>query len=77
MVREWGDVIGFAHHETAIKKDTNGFTTRARGISTGRRLLRVVETPACVAKNRYGMQDTIDLSWSSLMQAMVPVAAAA
>lgn len=77
MVREWADVIGFAHHETAIKKENNGFSTRTRGISTGRRLLRVVETPACVAKNRYGMPDTVPLEWNALVTAMNPAAAAA
>lgn len=77
MVREWADVIGFAHHETAIKKDTNGFQTRARGVSTGRRMLRVAETPACVAKNRYSLPDVIPLSWDALMQAMTPAAQAA
>lgn len=77
MVREWGDIIGFAHHETAIKKDTNGFSTRARGVATGRRMLRVVETPACVAKNRYTLPDVLPLSWDALMGAMTPAAAAA
>lgn len=77
MVREWADIIGFAHHETAIKKENNGFTTRARGIGTGRRLLRVVETPACVAKNRYCLPETIGLSWGELMTAMNPAAQAA
>lgn len=77
MVREWADIIGFAHHETAIKKDNNGFTTRARGVGTGRRLLRVVETPACVAKNRYSLPDVLPLSWDSLLSAMNPAAQAA
>jgi hypothetical protein len=77
MVREWADVIGFAHHETAIKKDSNGFTTRARGVSTGRRMLRVAETPACVAKNRYSLPDVLPLSWDALMGAMTPAAQAA
>lgn len=77
MVREWADIIGFAHHETAIKKDSNGFTTRARGVATGRRLLRVVETPACVAKNRYSLPEVIPLSWDALLGAMTPAAEAA
>jgi hypothetical protein len=77
FVREWGDIIGFAHHETAIKKETNGFSTRARGVSTGRRLLRVVETPACVAKNRYALPDVLPLEWNALVQAMAPQKAAA
>lgn len=76
LVREWADVIGFAHHETSIRKETVGFQQRARGVATGRRLLRVVETPACVAKNRYTMPDTIELSWSALMAAMAKQPAA-
>lgn len=77
LVREWADIIGFAHHETAIKKESNGFSTRARGVGTGRRLLRVIETPACVAKNRYGLPDVIPLKWDSLVGAMNPAAQAA
>lgn len=77
LVREWADIIGFAHHETAIKKDSNGFSTRARGVSTGRRLLRVAEIPACVAKNRYSLPDVLPLSWDALVGAMAPQAAAA
>lgn len=77
LVREWADVIGWAHHEAVIKKENNGFQTRVRGVGTGRRLLRVVETPACIAKNRYAMPDVIDLSWSSLIAAMNPAAQAA
>lgn len=74
---EWADIVGFAHHETAIKKDSTGFTTRARGVATGRRMLRVAETPACVAKNRYALPDLIPLSWPALMEAMAPAAPAA
>jgi len=77
LVREWADVIAFAHHETAIKKETNGFSTRARGVATGRRLMRLVETPACVAKNRYGLPDVLPLSWQALMDGMAPAAQAA
>lgn len=77
MVREWADIIGFAHHEAAIKKDSNGFTTRARGIATGRRMLRVVETPACVAKNRYSLPDVLPLDWNALVSAMAPAQSAA
>ncbi|KAF1711088.1 oxidoreductase [Pseudoxanthomonas kalamensis DSM 18571] len=72
LVREWADIIGWAHHETAIKKENMGFQTRARGVATGRRLLRVAETPACVAKNRYSLPGVIPLEWGALMQAMQP-----
>lgn len=73
LVQEWADIIGFAQIETAIKKEQAGFgNSRARGIATGRRVLNVAGKPSCVAKNRYGMPDTIDLTWSALMEALAP-----
>lgn len=77
LVVEYADVVGFAHHEAAIKKETNGFNTRTRGVATGRRLLRVVETPSCVAKNRYALPEVLPLSWDALVTAMAPPVAQA
>lgn len=74
---EWADIIGFAQEEVAIKKESNGFNTRARGIGTGRRVLHTNAKPSFIAGNRYGMPDTIELSWNALMGAMAPVAQAA
>ena len=71
LVQEWADVIGFAQFETTIKKTESGFgAVKTRGIGTGRRLLHVVEKPAYVAKNRYGMDDTIPLDWTALVTAI-------
>lgn len=67
---EWADIIGFAQEETAIKKESTGFNTRSRGVSTGRRVLHVNAKPSFIAGNRYGMPNTIDLTWSALMEAM-------
>ena len=68
LVQEWADVIGFAQFETTVKKTDTGFgATRTRGIGTGRRLLHVVEKPAYVAKNRYGLPDTLPLDWNALV----------
>ena len=39
----------------------------AVSIGTGRRLLHVVEKPAYVAKNRYGLPDTLPLDWNALV----------
>ena len=75
---EWADIIGFAQEEMAIKKEKDGFNNmRARGIGTGRRVLHVNSKPSFIAGNRYGLPDTIDLSWNALMGAMNPVAQAA
>jgi hypothetical protein len=57
LVVEWADVVGFAQIETAIKKESTGFSNRTRGVATGRRVLRVSETPAYLAKNRYALPD--------------------
>jgi len=76
IVHEWADIVGFAQFETIVHKDkvAGGFSKdgRARGVATGRRLLRVVEKPAYVAKNRYGMPDTIPLDWNALVAALTP-----
>jgi hypothetical protein len=74
---EWADIIGFAQEEVAIKKESTGFATRSRGIGTGRRVLHVNAKPSFIAGNRYGMPDTLDLSWDALMGAMNPAAQAA
>lgn len=77
LVVEWADAILFAQEETAIKKENNGFNTRARGISTGRRILHTNAKPSFIAGNRYGLPDVIDLSWSALVAAMGQPAAVA
>ena len=71
LVQESCDLVLFAKHKVMVKKEDTGFgNTRARGISTGKRVLCTVETPAYVAKNRFGLPDEIDLSWGALTTAM-------
>lgn len=78
LIQEWADIIGFANFEAVVTKDKGGFNKeRARGVGTGRRLLHLTEKPSHVAKNRYGMPDAVPLSWSALVGAMQPAAAAA
>jgi hypothetical protein len=78
LIVEWADIIGFAQEEIAIKKEKlAGDNVRTRGVSTGRRVMHTNAKPSFIAGNRYNLPDTIDLSWSALMQAMAPVAKAA
>lgn len=77
LVKEWSDIVGHAHLETTIKKEAQGFSTRARGIATGRRMLRVAGSASASAKNRYGLPDVLPLSWEALMGAMAPAQAQA
>ncbi|MEO7917716.1 MAG: ATP-binding protein [Dokdonella sp.] len=73
LVVEWADIVGLAQTETAIKKEAQGFKDRVRGIATGRRVLRVNESPAYVAKNRFGLPDPLPLDWAALVQAISTV----
>jgi hypothetical protein len=71
LLYERCDIIGFANWRTLITKDDVGFNKKqARGIGTGERLLHLVEKPAYIAKNRYGLPETIPLSWQSFSEAL-------
>jgi hypothetical protein len=77
LIVEWSDAILFVQEETTIKKESNGFNNRARGISTGRRIMNCNAKPSFIAGNRYSLPDVLPLSWEALMQAMLPAAQAA
>ena len=71
LVREWCDAVLFANYRTIVKKDDVGFNkTVSRGISTGERLLFTSERPAYMAKNRYGLPESIPLSWEAFESAI-------
>jgi hypothetical protein len=71
LVREWCDAVLFANYKTVVKHDDVGFNkTVNRGISTGERLLYCTERPAYMAKNRYGLPDSIPLSWEAFETAI-------
>jgi hypothetical protein len=67
VLQEWADVIAFAAFKVIVKKSDKGFNqTSNRGITTGDRLLHMVETPAYVAKNRYNSPEEIPMSFEEL-----------
>ena len=71
LVREWADAVLFANYRTVVKKSEVGFNKEvARGITTGERLLYTTEKPAYQAKNRYGLPDSLPLSWDALSNAI-------
>lgn len=73
LLREWCDAVLFANYRTVIRKAEVGFNKEvARGISTGERLLYTAETPAYMAKNRYGLPASLPLDWQALAQAIAP-----
>lgn len=71
VVQEWADVVGFASDEVSVRKTDVGFNKEARrAVAKGERKLFVSRTPAFDAKNRYGMPDSIPLSWSAFADAI-------
>lgn len=71
LLYERADIIGFANWRTHVVKAEVGFNQRvARGVGTGERLLHLVEKPAYIAKNRYGLIETLPLSWQAFADAM-------
>lgn len=73
LLQEWVDVLAFAGFRVLIKKDDAGFGNKTnRGITTGERLLHLIENPAFVAKNRYACPDTIAMTYETLTN-VVPV----
>lgn len=71
---EWADAIGFAVYEKNIRTADKVFNNERKIAQpvkgdepgdSGRRILRFSETPACKAKNRYGITSPIDLSWNA------------
>jgi hypothetical protein len=71
LVQEWADAVLFANYRTIVKKDDVGFNKSvSRGITTGERLLYTSETPAYLAKNRYGLPPVLPLSWDAFSDAL-------
>ncbi len=71
LVREWVDAVLFATAKKRTVTEEVGFnktrtTAKAVGLEGGERILRAIGSPACVAKNRYGMPGELPLSWDEL-----------
>ncbi len=66
LVSEWVDGVLFASHRIRVG---DGKASPV-GSGGGERLLRTVGSPACVAKNRYGLPDELPLSWDAFASAL-------
>lgn len=63
LLKEWCDAVLFANYETfAVKKDEKA--RKAKGVSTGARVINTQRTAAYDAKNRYSLPETLPLSWA-------------
>lgn len=69
VVQEWCDEVLFATYKVYTKQTDEGFDRkRTQGLGTGERVIRTVERPAHVAKNRLNLPDELPLDWSAYAQ---------
>lgn len=73
LICEWADAVLFATRkirtlEEKTKAGTRVIASTVKGAED--RVLRTVGGPACVAKNRFGIQQDIPLSWDAFMTSM-------
>lgn len=66
LLREWSDIVLFGEHET-LTDDSSG---RAKGVSTGERIIHTEWRAGWDAKNRHNLPEVLPLSWSDLMKAI-------
>ena len=71
LVQEHVDAVLFANYRITTLKSDAGFGKKVvRGVSGGDRLLHTVERPAFLAKNRFGLPETLPLSWPDFAAAV-------
>jgi hypothetical protein len=74
MITSWADAVFFATYEFRTEKQKLGFgKERSFAVgygASGKRMMRTVGGPSCVAKNRYGLSYEISLSWNTFMSEM-------
>lgn len=68
LFKEWPEAVLFAQHEAIVSTDKK--SKRARGVSTGARIMHTVWNAAFDAKNRYGLPEEMPLSWAELQAAI-------
>jgi len=65
IIQEWCDEVLFASYRVHTKVNDEGFgKKKAKGIGTGERLIRTMERPAHVAKNRLNLPEELPLDWN-------------
>ena len=78
LIAEWVDVVLFANKKFRVTKENAGFNGERAiaapiGADGGERIIRTVGSPACIAKNRYGLPSEIPLSWQAFIEAYTKI----
>lgn len=75
IIQEWCDEVLFATYQVHTKQTDEGFDrTRTRGIGSGDRIVRTMERPAHMAKNRLGLPEELPLDYGAYADYCQPAA---
>lgn len=74
LISEWVDAVLFASKKFRVQKENAGFSGERAiaapiGAEGGERIIRTVGSPACIAKNRFGLPAELPLSWQTFIEA--------
>ncbi len=70
LIKEWVDDVLFAHYETFAVKADESKLTRAKGYSTGARVVETNRTAAWDAKNRHSLPARLALDYDDFIAAV-------
>lgn len=70
LLKEWCDAVLFANYETFAVKEEDKKGARAKGVSSGARIIHTQRTAAWDAKNRYSLPATIPLHYEDFAAAV-------
>jgi len=71
LLQEHSDLVLFANYRISTVKADVGFNKKVnRAMGSGERVIHTAERPAFLAKNRYGLPETLPLDWPAFAQAM-------
>ena len=68
LVCEWVDAVLFASRRMRVDSTTG--KAAPVGADGGERILRTNGSPACIAKNRYGLPTELALSWTAFVECL-------
>lgn len=68
MLREWCDAVLFANYEVLTAKESD--KSKAKGVTTDKRIMHTRRTAAFDAKNRFGLPETLTLKYAEFVEAV-------
>lgn len=69
LLSEWVDAVLFANKKLRVQKENERAIAAPIGADGGERIVRTVGSPACIAKNRFGLPPELPLSWEAFIEA--------